>query len=384
MHGSDPASTLRQQEFSLSARNLQHVSARAMPLQPTRIDEAAECVRLIPRLQIVGQGTKSALTQNIQAAETLRTTSLTGVTDYQSSEFLITALAGTRLQELDSVLATQGQYLPFDPPLVDAGATIGGTVASGLSGAGRLKYGGLRDFIMGVRLVDGLGNVVTGGGRVVKNSAGYDIPKLMVGSCGRLGLLVEVTLKVFPRPTHSLTLRLDCESLTAAMKVCTLLGSRGIDITALEMSHTGVVELRLEGCEQAIAQTQARLIHDTGLWQVADDAVWKHYSEWQDVLPGERLTRIILPPSKVLSLEASMREQRVPRRYGAAGNVAWVRWPAEKPIRTLDEILIHHHFSGTILTGDAARCRLGLRPDAELTARLQRAFDPNQRFAGLG
>ena len=104
------------------------------------------------------------------------------------------------------MLAEHGQYLPFDPPLAAAGATLGGTVAAGLSGPGRYRYGGVRDFVLGVRFVDGMGNLVRGGGKVVKNAAGFDFPKLMVGSLGRLGVLAELSFKVFPQPPAFATL----------------------------------------------------------------------------------------------------------------------------------------------------------------------------------
>ena len=115
-------------------------------------------------------------------------------------------LAGTRVSEVVATLGEQGQYLPFDPLLADSGATIGGTVASNASGPGRFRFGGIRDFLLGVRFVDGRGNCIRGGGQVVKNAAGFDYPKLLVGSQGKLGLIYELTFKVFPRPESYATL----------------------------------------------------------------------------------------------------------------------------------------------------------------------------------
>src|SRR5690606_22830564 len=169
-------------------------------LRPTAVEEVAAAVRELDAIHVVGAATKSALAAPRCDAVRCELTLLSGVVEHQPSEFLITALAGTPVGQRQGTLAGHRQYFRFDPPRVDAGATIGGTLAAGLSGPGRLRYGGIRDFIMGVRFVDGLGNVVTAGGRVVKNAAGYDMPKLMVGSCGYLGALVEVTLKVFPSP----------------------------------------------------------------------------------------------------------------------------------------------------------------------------------------
>src|SRR5436190_11409249 len=114
---------------------------------------------------------------------------LSGMMEYDPAEFTFTALAGTPLAVVQKELAGNGQYLPFDPPLAAQGATLGGTVAAGLSGPGRLRYGGVRDFIVGVQWVDGSGTVIRGGGKVVKNAAGFDFPKLFTGSLGRLGIL---------------------------------------------------------------------------------------------------------------------------------------------------------------------------------------------------
>ena len=351
--------------------------------QPTTIEAAAECVRQSSKLQIVGAQTKPALTQTLAGVERLSTLGLSGVTDYQPREFLITALAGTPLEQIHDVLASENQYLPFEPPRSKDGATLGGTVAAALSGAGRLKYGGLRDFLMGVRLVDGLGNVVTGGGRVVKNSAGYDLPKLIAGCCGRLALIVEVTLKVFPRPEHRLSLQRSFASVREAMETCGKISRASLDLEALEISSTGSLMLRIAGPEIANHRNRERLEEVTeGRWSELEDAVWDTLSRWEYVQPGERLTRVPLAPSQVTELEAALVELCVPRRYGAAGNVAWIQWPADKPIRILDETLDQLHLSGTMLTGTTARCRIGRRPDPEFATRVEHAFDPLRRFMG--
>lgn len=349
--------------------------------QPTTIESAAECIGQSSKLQIVGAQTKPALTQELSGADRLSTLGLTGVTDYQPREFLITALAGTTLQQLLEVLAGENQYLPFEPPRVEDGATLGGTVAAALSGAGRLKYGGLRDFLMGVRLVDGLGKVVTGGGRVVKNSAGYDLPKLIAGCCGRLALIVEVTLKVFPRPEHRLSLQRTFESVERAMEMCGRISRASLDLEALEITPPGCMMVRIAGPGAATVRNRERLEEITGgPWSDMEEASWESFSRWSHVHPGERLTRVPVAPSQILDLEAALVELCVTRRYGAAGNVAWIQWPADKPIRILDETLDQLHLPGTMLTGTTARCRIGRRPDAEVAARVEQAFDPLRRF----
>src|SRR5262245_45295756 len=124
-------------------------------LAPCSVAELVEVVRSCPRLLAVGGGSKSRLSS--VDVTTVSTSRLRGIVEYEPSEFTFTAMAGTPVRELTDTLAARSQYLPFDPLLVDAGATLGGTVASGLSGPGRLRFGGLRDFILGVQFIDGLG-----------------------------------------------------------------------------------------------------------------------------------------------------------------------------------------------------------------------------------
>ncbi len=167
-------------------------------IQANTIDEVRDAVTSHDRIKVCAGNSKPALTDGAN----LSLQSLNGVLEYQPSEYTFTALAGTRISEVEDLLAQNRQYLPFDPPLAAAGATVGGTVAAGLSGSGRYRYGGVRDFLIGVTFISGDGRTVSGGGKVVKNAAGFDIPKLMVGSLGRFGVLVELTFKVFPRATR--------------------------------------------------------------------------------------------------------------------------------------------------------------------------------------
>ena len=146
-----------------------------MTLTPGTIDDLRQCVTDQPCALARGAGTKPALSRGTGDIAMIDMTGIRGVLTYDPVEFTISALAGTPLREIDAALAENGQWLPFDPPLTDAGATIGGTVAAGLSGAGRLRFGGLRDFLIGVRFVDGEGELVCGGGSVVKNAAGFDL-----------------------------------------------------------------------------------------------------------------------------------------------------------------------------------------------------------------
>ena len=144
-------------------------------LQPATPAELAEAVKSAPRVIAVGAGTKPRLARLADNAVRISTAKLRGIVEYEPSEFTFTALAGTPVREVAAVLAERGQYLPFDPLFAAAGATLGGTVASGVSGPGRFRFGGLRDFILGVRFVDGGGRLMRLGGKVVKNAAGFDL-----------------------------------------------------------------------------------------------------------------------------------------------------------------------------------------------------------------
>jgi glycolate oxidase FAD binding subunit len=130
------------------------------PLLPTSPTELAEAVRSAPRVLACGAGTKPRLSQVAGDVVKISTAKLRGIVEYEPTEFTFTALAGTPVREIAATLAESGQYLPFDPMFTEAGATLGGTVAAGTSGSGRFRYGGLRDFILGVRFVDGSGRLM--------------------------------------------------------------------------------------------------------------------------------------------------------------------------------------------------------------------------------
>lgn len=140
----------------------------------------------------------------------LDTRRLTGITSYQPTELVVTALCGTPLAELEAALAERGQALAFEPPHFAAGGTVGGMVASGLSGPARAAVGSVRDHLLGASLLDGRGELLQFGGQVIKNVAGYDVSRLLAGSFGTLGLLVDVSLKVLPVAPATATLRFAC------------------------------------------------------------------------------------------------------------------------------------------------------------------------------
>ena len=149
----------------------------------------------------------------------LNTGDYRGIVSYEPTELVITARGGTPLAEVEAALHEKGQMLPFEPPHFGPGATLGGCVAAGLSGPRRPYTGAVRDFVLGVRILDGKGDDLRFGGQVMKNVAGYDVSRLMAGSLGTLGLLLEVSLKVLPRPAVEATLHLKCSGEEAITRM---------------------------------------------------------------------------------------------------------------------------------------------------------------------
>ncbi|MBL8515783.1 MAG: glycolate oxidase subunit GlcE [Betaproteobacteria bacterium] len=200
-------------------------------------------------LVITGGGSKRFLGHGVPGA-TLSTASLTGIVDYEPRELVLTVRAGTPLAEVERVLAESAQMLPFDPPHFGAGATIGGTVATGLSGPRRAYAGSVRDFMLGVRILDGGGQDLSFGGRVIKNVAGYDITRLMAGAMGTLGVLVEMSFKVLPNPAAEATLCLEMDAAAAIERINLWAGSP-LPLSATSW-HAGRLHVRLSGAAAGV------------------------------------------------------------------------------------------------------------------------------------
>jgi glycolate oxidase FAD binding subunit len=207
-------------------------------------------------LVIQGGGSKTFYGK-ADEGEVLATRTLTGVVDYQPKELVLTARAGTPLAEIEALLAEQGQMLAFEPPHFAGNATLGGSIASGLSGPRRPYAGAARDFVLGVRIIDGTGQPLRFGGQVIKNVAGYDVSRLMVGALGTLGLITEVSLKVLPKPATETTLQFELDEAAAILKMNQWAG-QPLPLSATSW-HAGLLTLRLSGAASAVQAAQARL-----------------------------------------------------------------------------------------------------------------------------
>ena len=183
--------------------------------------------------------------------------SFAGIVDYEPTELVVTARSGTGLADLEAVLRDHGQMLPFEPPHFGLGATLGGCVATGLSGPRRASAGAVRDFVLGVRMLDGKGDDLRFGGQVMKNVAGYDISRLLTGSMGTLGLLLEMSLKVLPIPASQLTLGFRMGELEAIRKMNEWAG-KPLPISATCFTD-GDLTVRLSGAEPAVRSARQKL-----------------------------------------------------------------------------------------------------------------------------
>lgn len=218
-----------------------------------RVREAAAGGRA---LCLRGGGTKRFLGRPEQG-ELLDTRDCSGIVNYEPSELVVTVRAGTPLAELEAELATRGQMLAFEPPHFGPGATVGGCVAAGLAGPRRAAVGGVRDFILGARLIDGRGELLRFGGEVMKNVAGYDVSRVLAGSLGTLGLIVDLSLKVLPRPVAEASLRFEMDE-AAALHRLNVWGGQPLPISASAWQD-GILELRLSGAAAAVDAAMARL-----------------------------------------------------------------------------------------------------------------------------
>jgi glycolate oxidase FAD binding subunit len=271
-----------------------------MPMQQV-LDSIRERIRQAAAakqaLNLRGGGSKDWYGEAARG-EVLELGAYRGIVSYEPTELVVTARCGTPLRELEHALAGQGQMLAFEPPHFGAAATVGGCVAAGLSGPRRAAAGAVRDFVLGTQLVDAQGQVLRFGGQVMKNVAGYDLSRALVGSLGILGAIVEVSFKVLPRPALEQTVRLEQEPAEAIAALNAWAG-QPLPISASAW-WDGQLWLRLSGSESAVDAAR-RYLGGEAVDQA--DALWaairEHTHPFFDPRPAEgmRLWRLALPSS---------------------------------------------------------------------------------------
>lgn len=248
------------------------------------------------QLQISGGGSKKFYGR-AATGTLLSVTQHRGIVHYEPGELIITARAGTPLAEIEAALAAHGQMLPFEPPHFGPTATLGGTIACGLSGPRRPYAGAARDFVLGVKIINGQGDILKFGGEVMKNVAGFDVSRLMTGALGTLGILLEISLKVLPKPQHELTLAFACTPQEALTHITEWSGQ---PVPLSGACHDGArLVVRLSGSKSGVTACQRKLrgdmVHD-------GDKFWQQLREHQhDFFKGDALLwRFSVPPATPL------------------------------------------------------------------------------------
>lgn len=220
------------------------------------------------RLRIRGSGSKDFYGGALEG-DVLDTRALRGIVAYAPTELVVTARSGTQLAEIEDELARHGQMLAFEPPHHGPEATLGGVVACGFSGPRRAAAGAVRDFVLGVRIVDGTGEALAFGGQVIKNVAGFDVSRLMAGALGTLGVLTEISLKCVPLPRVERTRAIDCDAADAIRR-CNEWGGRPLPISAT-CHVAGRLWVRLSGAGPAVSAAAVEI----GGADADDAAPWR-------------------------------------------------------------------------------------------------------------
>ena len=318
----------------------------------------------------------------------ISTTGLAGIQDHQASDFTITVQAGTPVRDLVSALDSAQQYLPFDPVFVDCGATVGGLVATGLNGPCRLRAGGLRDFVIGCQLIDGNGNLIRAGGKVVKNAAGFDLPKFLIGSRGRFGLLTEVTFKVFPKPEFTRTAVIETVSLEEALNLTRDLMQIG-DCDAIEVLTLNQVALQTSGPNEASLQQFFEKANKlfSHKFRVLD--AHEHHSFWRELTNFRDLSYGLLVKVPTVADKIQECEKRVAnsisdyqRRVSYAGNSIIISIKPDD-LASLHQTLESLDLCGQIVAGPSSQFLIGKVKPMPFLKRVKCALDAPNVFGGL-
>lgn len=322
-------------------------------------------------LRIRGGGSKDFYGGPL-AGEVLDTTAHAGIVSYEPTELVVTVRCGTRLADLDAALAEHRQFLACEPPSFGGAATVGGALAAGLSGPRRAAVGAFRDFVLGVTMLDGEGRELRFGGQVMKNVAGYDVSRLMAGSLGTLGLILDVSLKVMPRPTAEATV---CFELAEAEALARLNAWAGqpIPVSASCWCDRRLY-VRLSGAGAAVAESM-RTLGGEPVPEAEARGFWQDVREHRHRFFGgdEPLWRLSLPSVARLAAPAPLIE------WG--GSLRWYRGGSAEEWRQR-AVAVGGHAS--LFRGGDRAAGVFPRPPApllQLQQRVQHVFDPRGVFA---
>jgi glycolate oxidase FAD binding subunit len=326
-------------------------------------------------LCLQGGGTKSFY-GNAAAGVLLETRAHSGIVNYEPSELVITARCGTTLAEVERTLASEGQMLAFEPPHFGAAATLGGCISAGLSGPRRVAVGAVRDFLLGVKIIDGRGEALSFGGQVMKNVAGYDVARLMCGALGTLGLITEASVKVLPRPVAELTLRFELDEARALASL-TEWNRLPLPLSASAIAE-GMLLLRLSGAARAVEAAHQRLGGEV-MPSTDAEAYWRQLRE-QNL---EFFTSTPELPLWRLSLAATTPSLQLPGRQLIEwhGALRWARTAAPASQVRIAATAAGGHATLFRSSGPAAAVFTPVSPVLmALHRRLKHSFDPQRIF----
>jgi glycolate oxidase FAD binding subunit len=397
-----------------------------MTTEDSIVAAVADAVRTREPLLVQGNGTKSGMLRPVQAARTLSTAGLSGINLYAPKELIISAWAGTPLPEIEAALAEAGQHLIAEPPdfsellgVTGKPQTLGGVVATNLSGPRRVAWGAMRDHVMGVRAVTGRAEVIRSGGRVLKNVTGLDLCKLLTGSHGTLGVITEITLKVLPAPRATGTLVLPGLDATdgvaalsaalgspfgvsgaawlpaeAAVRIPSLAGVGGSATLIRIEEFPASVEYRIGRLKDQFAMDGA-VIFDTEV----SKAVWKDVRDARPLALStaeNAVWRISVRPSAGPLVLETLRPRGVEGFLDWGGGLVWLSGPAHTVTHAAVEAAAQAaNGTWTLLRArDTLRSAVRVVPDevaalARITAGVKAAMDPagilnpGRMYAGL-
>ena len=347
----------------------------------TRWAEQIQAARA-SRLQIdIRGGNTKAFYAGAQQGLVLDTTALSGISSHEPTELVVTARGGTLLADLEAALSAHGQCLPFEPPRFGMGGTVGGMVAAGLAGPARAAVGTVRDYVLGATLLNGKAEVLSFGGTVMKNVAGYDLSRVLAGSMGTLGVICEVSLKVLPVLPATVTLRLEAEQAAAIRRVNEW-GGQPLPLNASAW-WDGMLVLRLSGATAAVRAATALIggeVVDPPLAATFWDGLRDHRDEFfvgaaKAVEAGATLWRLSVPattPPLKLSGEQLL-------EWGGAQR--WICTSA--PASVLRDVAQAAGGHAVLFRGRDKAAGVFARPKPPLDriqGELQRAFDPDGVF----
>ena len=331
------------------------------------VNAVADCRRQQASLAIVGHGSKSDRAA-LGGDTALTASEYAGITDYRPEELVVSARAGTSLADLNAALAEHRQLLPFDPPLFGGRGTLGGAIASGLAGPARPWRGSVRDAVLGVEIVNGLGERLRFGGSVMKNVAGYDLSRLMAGARGTLGLILSASVRVLPSPQAEETWQRRCRA-AEANALCRQWARLPLPISATCWLD-GTLNVRLSASPSAIASARQTMLlnepGDTGIWPLLRDHDHAFFST------AQTYRRLSLPRGNRFADDRALVE------WG--GDQAWLPESPENP--ALADNATDGGAEGAIVTRFESGAALPVAhpSTAKYASRLKQAFDPNGVF----